>query len=159
VDLKHLTRGVGLSALCIASFPGAAHGSTLPAACSDGTGDPASLVSAIAGANALTGEDTVDLGAGCTYNLTTPDNYWYGPNGLPPIASDITVEGHGATIHRPPGLVFRFFFVGADPLRAETDNYVSPGARERSMLSRIRSPSSSTSSGSGIPSLSPSPGG
>jgi hypothetical protein len=61
--------------------------------------------------------------------LTAADNYWYGPNGLPAIASDITIEGEGATISRagsaPP---FRFFFVGADGTSPRTSEYVSPGA-------------------------------
>jgi hypothetical protein len=48
--------------------------------------------------------DTLELGSGCTYTLTTVNNSWYGPNGLPPIASDITIEGNGATIIRAFGL-------------------------------------------------------
>lgn len=109
----------------------AADAATFTAACTGTTGDPASLSSAITQANAAAGPDTVQLGAGCTYTLTTDvtSNGWYGRNGLPPIASDITVEGNGATITRDPGaLEFRFFFVGADPAAAATLNYFSPGA-------------------------------
>lgn len=47
-----------------------------------------------------------------TYTLTQPENWWYGPTGLPEITSDITVNGHGATITRSsaPGIPkFRLF--------------------------------------------------
>ena len=79
-------------------------------------------------ANAAPGPDTIELGAGCTYSLTAVDNYWYGPNGLPPITSDITIDGNGATICAGDAVrPFRLFFVGADPANANTLNYVSPG--------------------------------
>ena len=111
---------------------GSASAATFTAACSGTTGDPASLVTAINDANNATGSNTVQLGAGCTYTLTAPDNNgnsWYGPNGLPAIASDITIEGNGATITRPASAPsFRLFFVGADPTSANTASYVSPGA-------------------------------
>jgi hypothetical protein len=123
---RHITVGLwcGLFALGASS----ASASTFAAACSNGTGDADSLISAINQANAAIGADVVQLGAGCTYTLTAVDNNWYGPNGLPPIASDITIEGSGATITRaaaaPP---FRLFFVGADPSNPSTSNYVTPG--------------------------------
>ncbi|MGH2875244.1 MAG: hypothetical protein ACRDNJ_12290, partial [Solirubrobacteraceae bacterium] len=130
-------------ALIRAALPGALIGTALalggpgvsraaapiPAACSGTKGDVASLVAAIDLANSSPGADTVTLGAGCTYTLTAIDNYWYGPNGLPAIASDVTVEGNGATITRSllaPDM--RLFFVGADPGSSETPGYVSPGA-------------------------------
>ena len=67
---------------------GSASAATFTAACSGTTGDPASLVAAINSANAAGGANVVQLGAGCTYTLTAVDNNWYGPNGLPAIASD-----------------------------------------------------------------------
>jgi hypothetical protein len=100
---------------------------TFPAACSGTTGDPASLVSAIDQANAVAGADTVQLGNGCRYELTAANNHWYGPNGLPAIASEMTIEGSGSTIARAPGPAFRLFFVGADESSPRTDGYVSPG--------------------------------
>ena len=127
MDRRHLTPALGVGVLCLALVPGAAQAEKFTAACSGTTGDPASLVTAFESANALSGDDTVELGQGCTYTFTVPHNNWYGPNGLPAIASGITVEGHGATIYRPPGLAFRFFFVGADATSAATDSYVSPG--------------------------------
>ncbi len=107
---------------------GSASAATFTAACSGTSGDPVSLVAAINAANAAGGSNTVQLGAGCTYTLTVVDNNWYGPNGLPAIASDITIQGNGATITRPTSAPrFRFFFVGADIADGNTSNYVSPG--------------------------------
>lgn len=90
-------------------------------------GDTASLVSEIAQANASITASTISLGTGCTYMLTAANNNWYGPNGLPAIAKDITIEGNGATIGRSPTAPkFRLFFVGADPANPNTANCVSP---------------------------------
>jgi hypothetical protein len=118
------------AALVVLALPAPARATAVfTAGCSGGTGDVASLATAINTANALGGANTVLLGRGCTYMLTTIDNYWYGPNGLPPIASNITIEGNGATIARSFGAPrFRLFFVGADPTSPSTSNYVSPGA-------------------------------
>ncbi|MGI8744922.1 MAG: hypothetical protein ACR2NN_20585 [Bryobacteraceae bacterium] len=33
-----------------------------------------------------------------TYVMSTVNNYWYGPNTLPVIASTIIIEGNGATL-------------------------------------------------------------
>jgi hypothetical protein len=106
-----------------------ASAATLAAACGGTTGDSVSLVDAIASANASGGSNVVVLGQGCVYTLTTVNNNWYGPNGLPPITSNITIEGNGATIQRAADAPhFRLFFVGADPTNANTLNYVTPGA-------------------------------
>jgi hypothetical protein len=35
-----------------------------------------------------------------TYTLSGPENWWYGPNGLPEITSAMTINGHGALITR-----------------------------------------------------------
>jgi hypothetical protein len=118
-----------LAAGALALSPTAASARTFTAACSHGLGDPSSLLSAIDSANTAPGPDTVELGAGCTYRFDRQDNNWYGPNALPPIASDITIEGHGAAIARDPtGRNFRLFFVGADPASPSTPGYVTPGA-------------------------------
>ena len=107
----------------------AASASILPAACSGSTGSAPALIGAITFANLNPGPDTVTLGAGCTYTLGTVDNNWYGPNGLPAISGDVTVEGNGGTIARFAAAPnFRLFFVGADPASPSTDGYVSPGA-------------------------------
>ncbi|MFB2894946.1 DUF4347 domain-containing protein, partial [Aerosakkonemataceae cyanobacterium BLCC-F50] len=87
------------------------------------------LINAINTANSTAGADTITLFAGGNYNLTAVDNWWYGPNGLPAIASDITIDGQGATIKRDASLArLRFFYVGADASKAETLNYNTPGA-------------------------------
>ena len=100
----------------MAGAPAAALPATFTAACSGTRGDADSLKSAITAANTAEGNDSVALGAGCRYVLGAPDNFWYGPNGLPPIVSDITIEGNGATIARVAGAAaFRLLFVGADP--------------------------------------------
>ncbi len=106
---------------------GTADAATIPATCVGTTGSPGSLIAAIGQANGLTGADTIELGAGCTYGLTAVDNSWYGHNGLPPISSDITIDGNGATIARATPTPFRLFFVSADRANANTLNYVSPG--------------------------------
>jgi hypothetical protein len=107
--------------LALAMCPGAAEAVVFPVPC----GDSAALVLSIQDANAAAGPDTVQLAERCTYTLTAAHNNWYGPNGLPEISSDITLEGTGSTIRREPAAPkFRFFFVGADPA---LENYVSPG--------------------------------
>jgi hypothetical protein len=116
----------GCAALLPCGLAGEALGATFPAACAGTTGSAASLVAAINSANATPALDTVQLGSGCRYALTTPNNNWYGANGLPAISSPITVDGRGATIARAVGAApFRFFFVGANPT---STGYVSPGA-------------------------------
>ncbi len=57
---------------------------------------------------------TVVLSAGAVYTLRQVDNYWFGPDGLPPISAKVTVAGDGATIARPLAQVvpnFRFFYI------------------------------------------------
>ncbi len=106
---------------------------TFPAACTGSTGDVTSLRSAIEQANATAGPDIVQLGEGCVYRIDTVDNNWYGPNGLPAIGSDVTIEGNGARLLRrgftqqTPAPKVRFFFVGADPGHPDTNDYATPG--------------------------------
>src|SRR5215211_7350975 len=57
------------------------------------------LVTAINAANSKAGDDTINLARGCTYTLVAPDN---AANGLPVITSNITINGHDATITRAP---------------------------------------------------------
>ena len=105
------------------------------------------LIAAIETANSNgPNRDVIELAPDCTYALSSPyvslglaGNYasWYGPSGLPAIASDITVVGNGATIERssaagtPP---FRLLFVGADPLNPDTYGYATPGAGDLTLL-------------------------
>ena len=78
---------------------------------------------------------TIELEAGQTYELTSVENWWYGPNALPVIASAIAIEGHGATLRIPeadaggtPIVRLRFFYVGADPAASSTLGFNTPGA-------------------------------
>jgi len=75
------------------------------------------LINAIAAADSPGGPNELSLTQGAIYNLTEVNNYWYGPNGLPPITHDITIDGNGATIARAPSSGrkavpdFRLFYV------------------------------------------------
>src|SRR5262245_55276421 len=82
------------------------------------------LIAKINTADRTSGPVTLILPANNVYVLTQPNNpttnpsagredqNWYGPNGLPAIDNDITIQGNGATIQRsadtPP---FRLFYV------------------------------------------------
>ncbi|HZE17551.1 MAG TPA: hypothetical protein VE197_18640, partial [Mycobacterium sp.] len=80
-------------------------------------------------ANSIGGSNTISLVAGCVYDVKAVNNNWYGPNGLPPVANRLTIEGHGATIVRDSAAPsFRLFYVGADPSSPDTPGYTSPGA-------------------------------
>jgi len=79
------------------SMPLLAHATTV--GCSGTIGDSHGLIEAITNANdSVGGGDTINLSAGCTYTFTTADNWWYGPNALPPIASNIVINGYGSTL-------------------------------------------------------------
>ncbi|MBK8478759.1 MAG: hypothetical protein IPL39_21495 [Opitutaceae bacterium] len=91
--------------------------------------DSAALIAAINSANATPEADTIELTTGATYTFTAVDNWWYGPNALPPIASPITIEGHGSTLAIGGDPVrLRFFYIGADPTSPRTYGYHTPGA-------------------------------
>lgn len=131
-----LRRAAVIAAVCgLVLLPGVpvAGAATIDAACAPVPTGQANLTSAINQANAQAGADTVRLAPGCTYQLTTVNNNWYGPNALPPIASDITINGRGARISRftldpnPSPPYMRLFFVGADPGDPDTEGYTTPG--------------------------------
>ena len=67
--------------------------------------------------------------AAINFGSDSPDNFWYGPNALPPIASPIFIQGNGATLSITLGTSprLRFFFVGADPQSTATPGYNTPG--------------------------------
>ncbi|MFJ7775731.1 hypothetical protein [Streptomyces yangpuensis] len=102
---------LGLVAGALVAVPApAAHAATVQVRCS-----VPDLVAAINAANSSPGPDTLRLAHRCTYRLTAPDPVNPG-NGLPVIASEITIDGRGATIAREgrgekvPR--FRILFVG-----------------------------------------------
>jgi hypothetical protein len=73
-------------------------------------GDENAFIAAINTANNETsnpGPDTISL-AGGTYTFSTPHNFEYGPNALPPITSDITIEGNGAVLDSTATTRLRF---------------------------------------------------
>jgi autotransporter family porin len=77
----------------------AAQAATFSIAC----GDIAGLIAAITIANTNSQPDTIELAAGCTYQVSVPDN---GVNAFPQIlldasaANTLTINGNGATIER-----------------------------------------------------------
>jgi hypothetical protein len=118
-----------VAVIALALGDSAARATTFTVPCSGTTGDVTALTTDIDAANSAGGSNTIQLVAGCQYTLTHADNNWYGPDGLPPIASDLTIEGNGATITRAPTAPkFRLLFVGANPASANTKGYASPGA-------------------------------
>ncbi len=74
---------------------------------------PNGLVAAINAANANTEADTINLTPGSMYTLTAVDNVFVnGPNGLPVIRSEISINGNGASIQRDNNSpTFRIFQV------------------------------------------------
>jgi hypothetical protein len=55
---------------------------------------------------------TITLAARATYSLGSVDNYWFGPDGLPPVSTAVTIVGNNAMIARASGArAFRFFYV------------------------------------------------
>jgi hypothetical protein len=77
--------------------------------------DPDDLVQQIEAANANPDPDTINLDGNCTYTLTAVDNDTDGPNGLPSITSEITINGNGASIERDVAAPdFRIFHVALD---------------------------------------------
>jgi hypothetical protein len=76
-------------------------------------GKSVTLRDAINAANNTPGADVIELQR-TTYQFSNADNHWYGPNALPSISSEITIDGNGATIQRNPAFVlsmFRLFYV------------------------------------------------
>ncbi len=77
-------------------------------------GNVSELIADIKSANSNGQSNIIKLSNGSTYDLTKIDNYWYGPNGLPPITSNLTIQGNGAIIQRDPAQGtsdFRLFYV------------------------------------------------
>lgn len=76
--------------------------------------DSFELVDTIHKANKNKVDDTLELAAGCIYELTWIEDMTNGNNGLPQIVSGITINGNGATIQRAEDADhFRIFQVGS----------------------------------------------
>lgn len=75
--------------------------------------DSLELVDKIQKANQNPGSDTLELAQGCTYELSWIEDMTNGNNGLPPIWSEMTINGNGATIQRAENAPhFRIIHVG-----------------------------------------------
>ena len=128
---QRLAAASGLAA-ALALLPATASAAPINVPCSSESNSNV-LQNAVLEANASPGPDTIELAEGCTYTFfqaAFEAGGWFGLNALPAIASEITIEGNGATLSRDESVSsgFRFFFVGADPTRPETLDYVTPGA-------------------------------
>ena len=88
---------------------------------------PGSLDAAIKQADIFGTPHVITLASNVVYAFSNADNYWYGPDALPPVSADITIEGNGARLERSTTNGLRFFYVGADPNNPSTTNYNSPG--------------------------------
>jgi hypothetical protein len=99
--LEVVIAGLGGSAafVLLAATPAVQASTGVNVPCSGPAGGPAGLIAAISAANA-TGGATINLAAGCTYQLTAANNtsLALGSNGLPVIASPIILNGSGTTI-------------------------------------------------------------
>ena len=72
----------------------------------------AELVSALKLASSTASNATLNLFPGGTYTFSAADNFEFGPNALPIIQSEITIEGHGAVLARDAGSPrLRFIYV------------------------------------------------
>jgi hypothetical protein len=93
-----------------------------------GAGDVLGLIAAITTANGNGVADVIDL-AGGFYDITASDDTTAdGPNGLPVITSDITINGHGATVRRTGAPAFRIVEVGSGGLLTLSAVTVSGGS-------------------------------
>ena len=82
-----------------------------PAVFNVGPGDVATLIADINTANGNGQSNIINLSPS-VYTLTAVNNFWYGPTGLPPIFSNLTIHGNGATIQRASiPFDFRLFYV------------------------------------------------
>ncbi len=93
-------------------------------------GQNVTLIDAINAANNTGGSTSylIDLPVGKTITFTQPlnnttvsgthvvqDQQWYGPDALPAITSNITIQGNGDTLQIAPGANMRFFYVSGGP--------------------------------------------
>jgi hypothetical protein len=100
---------------------------SVPAVFTVGAGDTATLIADINTANSNGQSNTINLTAS-TYDFTSANNNTFGPNALPVITGNITINGNGAVLERDPSLgqstPFRFFYVSgnqvASPLGSQS---------------------------------------
>ena len=98
---QRLAVASGLAA-ALALLPATASAAPINVPCSSESNSNV-LQNAVLEANASPGPDTIELAEGCTYTFfqaAFQGGGWFGNNALPPIASEITIEGNGATLSR-----------------------------------------------------------
>jgi hypothetical protein len=101
--LRALTAATVVAAGIVAAIPVAAQAAAVSVPCSE-----TALVAAINTANANPGSDTLNLAAGCTYQLTSSHgDAGNGPVGLPVITSTIALVGTPNIITRSSLALFR----------------------------------------------------
>ena len=76
-------------------------------------GDVAGLIQALDDANSIAQPNVINLAPGATYLLTAPDNDTNGPNGLPALLSNITINGNGAVIEAAGSTPFRLLYISS----------------------------------------------
>jgi hypothetical protein len=108
-----------------------AHGQAINLLIDPGTNNDSAvleLVTAIKTVRASGIPGTINLFSNGFYTLTEPDNWEYGPNGLPQISGKITINGQGATIQRATNAPkFRFLYISGG-LSYETNTGVGLAA-------------------------------
>jgi hypothetical protein len=102
--IASLIAGLGMAVMPVTP----AHAAVIPVAC-----NVPALIAAINTAEGNGQADTMNLAAGCTYTLTAVDNVTDGPNGLPNVTTQITINGNGAIIERAGATNFRIFHIAA----------------------------------------------
>ena len=128
--LVAVRRPLLLATLALAIACPTASAAPIVAPCAGTTGDTAGLIAAINQANTAPGPDTVVLGQGCTYTFLQQATAGTATTRChrSPATSRSRAMARPSTARRASSANFRFFFVGADPTRPETLNYVTPGA-------------------------------
>jgi hypothetical protein len=107
----------------------------VPAVFNVGAGDTATLIADINTANTNGENNTINLTAS-TYDFTAANNDTFGPNALPVITGNITIDGNGAVLARDPSLgsntPFRFFYVSgsqvASPAGSQSTGVTATGS-------------------------------
>jgi hypothetical protein len=93
-------------------------------------GDTATLIADINAANTSGAATTINLTAG-TYDFTSANNNTFGPNALPVITGDITINGNGAVLERDPSLgqntPFRIFYISGSQEASPSSSSTSTG--------------------------------
>jgi hypothetical protein len=115
ITIIALSLSLGL-ALWRQKSPVAAKTPPVPAPINVAAGDVNALIAAIKDANDETthpGPDTINL-AGGTYTFSAAENWEFGPNALPIVTSNITIEGSGAVLKSTEATRLRFFYVAGN---------------------------------------------